>query len=226
MIEIKDLSKSYGAQKVLDQISLHFNEGEIAGVVGKNGAGKTTLFKCLTGLEGYDGVINYSDGNLKNVLGYLPTTPYFLSKITGKEYLKLICNARHIPLPDLKKANIFDLPLHQYADTFSTGMKKKLALTGTLLQKNEVFLFDEPFNGVDIQSNILIKEVLLKLKERNKIVILSSHIFSTLNETCDWLHYLKNGEILNSVDKDGFSTIEAAMVEDSMAGRIDQLDLI
>ena len=145
------------------------------------------------------GKIEYSNGILKNVTGFLYTNPYFLSKITGLEYLQLLCNARNIQVNNLEDKNIFDLPLNQYADTYSTGMKKKLALTAILLQNNDVFILDEPFNGVDIQSNIVIKEVLVKLKELNKIVILSSHIFSVLGETCDLLHHLKNGEIIKSV---------------------------
>lgn len=225
MIIIESLYKSYGNKNVLKNINLTFKKGAIIGVVGENGAGKSTLFKCMVGFENYDGLIKYDKGELKNVTGFLPTNPYFLSKITGLEYLQLLCNARNINKSDIKKKNIFELPLNQYAETYSTGMKKKLALTGTLILNNEIFILDEPFNGVDIHSNIIIKELLLKLKELNKIVIFSSHIFSTLNEICDQLHYLKNGEIIKSVNKNEFSEIEQDMRGLSVGNMIDKLEL-
>jgi ABC-2 type transport system ATP-binding protein len=205
MISIHSLQKSYGSNKVLKGIDLQLEPGVIHGIVGENGAGKTTLFKCIAGLESNEGKIDYAKGNLRNVTGFLPTNPYFLSKITGAEYLQLLCNARNIQIDDMASQNIFELPLKQYADTYSTGMKKKLALTAILMQKNEVFVLDEPFNGVDIHSNIVIKEVLDKLRQLGKIVVLSSHIFSTLDETCDHLHYLKQGLISQSAVRGGFN---------------------
>jgi ABC-2 type transport system ATP-binding protein len=225
MIELKSLYKSYGNKEILKDINLTFKPGEINGIVGENGAGKTTLFRCITGLENYDGEIYYDQGLIKNVTGFLPTNPYFFSKITGLEYLQLLNNARNIKIPDLKDNNLFDLPLQQYADTYSTGMKKKLAFTAILLQKNKIFILDEPFNGVDIQSNIVIREVLNKLKKLNKIIIISSHIFSILNETCDKLYHLKSGEIVGSAAPEDFIKIEQEMTKDGIGNRIDRLDL-
>ena len=180
MIQIHALSKSYDDHLVLQDIHLQFSRGEIHGIIGENGAGKTTLFKCLAGLEDFKGSIAYDGGVLKNETGFLPTIPYFLSRMTGYEYLNLLCNARGIIHRDIPKLNLFELPLKQYAETYSTGMQKKLAITGLLLQKNEVFILDEPFNGVDISSNMIIQEILIRLKQLNKTVIFSSHIFSTL----------------------------------------------
>ncbi len=220
---IKSLSKSYIDNKVLNDINLHFKQGEISGIVGENGAGKTTIFKCIAGLEDYNGSVIYKGEILKNTVGFLATNPDFISKITGKEYLQLLCNARDIKIKDFDEKNIFDLPLKQYCETYSTGMKKKLALTGVLLQNNEVFILDEPFNGVDIHSNIIIKEILEKLKELNKTIIISSHIFSALNETCDNLHYLKNGTIAKSVNKNEFYLIENEMKNSGIKSRIDNL---
>jgi len=225
MIRIESLHKSFGNTQVLREINLTFKPGEIHGIVGENGAGKTTLFRSICGMQNFKGTVSYTKGVLKNSIGFLPTNPDFLSKITGKEYLHLVCNARGITVTDFKVKNIFDLPLDTYAERYSTGMKKKLALTGVLLQKNDVFILDEPFNGVDIHSNVMIKEILHKLKELNKIIILSSHIFSTLQETCDYLHYLKNGSIEKSVDKLQFGTIEKEMKASSISSRIGMLNL-
>ena len=104
-------------------------------VVGENGAGKTTLFKCISGLETSSGKISSDFISLKNTLGLFLTEHFFFPKITGKEYLQLLTNARQVELQNVHDKNIFDLPLNQYASTYSTGMQKKLALTAILLQK-------------------------------------------------------------------------------------------
>ncbi len=208
MIKVEQLSKSFGKKKVLKNVNLSLEPGKIYGVVGKNGAGKTTLFECILGLESYSGTIESSFGVLKNITGYLATNPHFLSFLTGKEYLQLMCNARDIKIDSFSEKNIFNLPLHQYAETYSTGMKKKLALTGILIQKNDVFVLDEPYNGVDIESNIIINEVIQKLKKLNKTIILSSHIFSTLKDNCDFIYYLDNGTTSEALEKGQFSSIE------------------
>ena len=121
--------------------------------------------------------------------------------------------------------NIFDLPLDQYADNYSTGMKKKLALTAILLQENDYFILDEPFNGVDIQSNLILIEIIRKLKDLNKTIILSSHIFSTLQETCDEIHLLRKGEQVKSVQQADFHTLEEEMKSLIIGNKIDLLEL-
>jgi ABC-2 type transport system ATP-binding protein len=225
MIKMNDLSKVFGDKEVLKNVSMEFSKGNVYGIVGENGAGKTTLFRCIAGLESYSGEIISDVTPLKNHLGLLLTDPFFFTMITGKEYIRLLCNARGKTNLDIDSKNIFDLPLNQYASTYSTGMKKKLAITAILLQENEYFILDEPFNGVDIQSNIILTEIILKLKELNKIVIISSHIFSTLSETCDEIHLLRKGEQIKSVQKSGFKNLEQEMKEMSIGNRIDKLEL-
>lgn len=225
MIEIKNLCKSFGNKQVLNNINIQFEHGKVYGIVGENGAGKTTLFRCIAGLEDFEGDIQATKSPLKNHLGLLFTDPFFFPKLTGKEYIQLLCNVRKIELGDIESRNVFDLPLNQYASTYSTGMKKKLAITAILLQENDYFILDEPFNGVDIQSNIIITEIIHKLKELEKIVLLSSHIFSTLSATCDEIHLLKAGQIIRSVEKPEFDMLENEMKEIVMENKIDRLGL-
>jgi ABC-2 type transport system ATP-binding protein len=225
MIKIKELSKLFGNKEVLKNLSMEFSTGNVYGIVGENGAGKTTLFRCIAGLESYSGEIISDVMPLKNHLGLLLTEPFFFSIMTGREYIRLLCNARGKTNVDIDSKNIFDLPLEQYASTYSTGMKKKLAITAILLQENEYFILDEPFNGVDIQSNIILTEIILKLKELNKIVIISSHIFSTLSDTCDEIHLLRKGEQIKSVNKTGFKDLEQEMKEITIGNLIKNLDL-
>ena len=225
MIQIEGLSKAYGAHIVLRDIHLTFGTGQVHGIVGDNGSGKTTLFKCITGLESFHGKINSKYDPLKNHIGYLPTDPYFFSKITGREYLQLLCNARSIVESNFDIKNIFDLPLDQYASTYSTGMKKKLALNAILLQQNEIYILDEPFNGVDIHSNILITEIIHKLRTLDKTIIISSHIFSTLRDTCDQIHHLRDGVIARTVTHNDFDQLEQEMKAYMIGDRIEKLDL-
>ena len=225
MIKIKELSKLFGNKEVLKNLSMEFSKGNVYGIVGENGAGKTTLFRCIAGLESYSGEIISDVMPLKNHLGLLLTEPFFFTMMTGREYIRLLCNARGKTNVDIDSKNIFDLPLEQYASTYSTGMKKKLAITAILLQENEYFILDEPFNGVDIQSNIILTEIILKLKELHKIVIISSHIFSTLSDTCDEIHLLRKGEQIKSVNKTGFNDLEQEMKEITIGNLIKNLDL-
>jgi ABC-2 type transport system ATP-binding protein len=225
MIKIKKLSKFYGKKQVLNSINLEFKKGKIYGIVGENGAGKTTLFRCISGLENYKGHISSDHTKLKDHLGLLLTEPFFFSKITGKEYIRLLTNARQTEVINIEDKNIFDLPLNQYASTYSTGMKKKLALTAILLQENNVFILDEPFNGVDIQSNLIITEIIERFKKLEKTVIISSHIFSTLAETCDEIYLMKNGEIVKKVEQADFNKLENEMKEFTVGNRIDKLEL-
>ncbi|MBL0191599.1 MAG: ATP-binding cassette domain-containing protein [Saprospiraceae bacterium] len=225
MIEIKNLSKNFGSHEVLKNINIQFDNGKVYGIVGENGAGKTTLFRCISDLEDYDGKIISNPNPIKNHLGLLLTEPFFFQKITGKEYIQLLINARNIHIDDIDARNIFDLPLNQYASTYSTGMKKKLALTAILLQANDYFILDEPFNGVDIKSNIIITELIHKLKDLGKTVIISSHIFSTLSDTCDEIHLLSQGSFVRSVEKSDFSSLESEMKELAIGTKIDRLGL-
>ena len=225
MINIENLSKSYGNKKVLNNINLSLEKGKVYGIVGENGAGKTTLFRCIAGLEPYYGKIESELDKIKDRTGLLATHPYFFSKITGWEYLQLLSVARKIKQQDFNQKNIFNLPLNQYASTYSTGMKKKLALMGVLIQKNDFYILDEPFNGVDIQSNIIITEIIKELKSLNKTVIISSHIFSTLNDTCDEIYLLKNGQFTKRVTKDKFSELEQEMIGETVGDSIGKLGL-
>ena len=113
----------------------------------------------------------------------------------------------------------------EYLQRTCTGMKKKLALSGLLLQKNELFILDEPFNGVDIQSNILISDIIKKLKELGKTILISSHIFSTLSNSCDEIHLLKGGRISKSVNEKDFNDLESELKSISLGNRLDRLQL-
>lgn len=225
MIEIKDLNKNFGYTEALKSVNLRFEPGMVYGIIGPNGAGKSTLFNCMAGTINYSGHISFGEKNTKDSIGLLPTEPYFLSWLTGREYLKFICNARKIKNVDFDRANIFELPLDKYASTYSTGMKKKLAITGILLQRNQIFILDEPFNGVDIQSNLLISDIILALKAKQRTVIISSHILSSLTDTCDFFIIINEGKIVQQAPKSEFGEIEKEMRKKEIGNKLERLIL-
>jgi ABC-2 type transport system ATP-binding protein len=207
------LSISYdGKSKVLDLLNLSLNRNNIHGIVGLNGAGKTTLLNSIYGLTKIDsGEISCDGRNIsKKDISYLVTENFFYSNITAREYLNLFSN----PLFDVDKWNeLFSLPLDNIIDSYSTGMKKKLALLGTLKQDKSIMILDEPFNGLDIETCRIIRSILLRLKDRGKTIIITSHIIETLTNLCDFIHYLENGRIKYSKHKLDFAEFERILFE-------------
>ncbi|MEJ5055361.1 ABC transporter ATP-binding protein [Sphingobacterium sp. MYb382] len=223
MIQLEKLHKTFAGKTVLSAISATFEKGKVYGVVGQNGAGKTTLFRCIAGLTEYQGSIKSDLMPLKHHLGYLPTESYYLPKITAEEYIFLMTEARGRKVDDLPSRNIFDLPLKQYVDTFSTGMKKKLAITAVLLQGNDYFIFDEPYNGLDLQSSFVFTEIVRKLKSQGKTILIASHIFATLSDCCDEILWLSEGVFKQQVHQHDFLLLEQMLKEQILNQDINQL---
>ena len=195
LIYIKNLSKAYGKTRVLDNLSVSYESGKIYGLVGENGAGKTTLFSCIMGVTDYVGEIRKSS---KISVGYMPAESFFYSLITGKEYLEFCIKAKgkKMDAEAIDSLNkIFQLPMERFALDYSTGMKKKLALMALLLQENDLYILDEPFNGVDLYGCIQLKRIIRELKDKGKTVIISSHLINTLHELCDEIDFLDNHTI-------------------------------
>lgn len=190
LIYIKELSKAYGKTRVLDNLSVSYESGKIYGLVGENGAGKTTLFNCIMGVTDYEGEIRKSS---PMTVGYMSAENFFYSLITGKEYLEFCIKAKgkKMDTEAIDSLNkVFQLPLERFASDYSTGMKKKLALMALLLQDNDLYIFDEPFNGVDLYGCIQLKRIIRELKNKGKTVIISSHLINTLHELCDEIDFL------------------------------------
>lgn len=141
-------------------------------------------------------------------MGYIMAENHFLSKITGEEYIRLLLEAREKTNTDILSKNIFELPLHDYVESYSTGMKKKLIITATLLQNNDFIIMDEPFNGLDLSSSIVLTELIKILQSKGKTIILSSHIFASLMQSCDIILKLENGKLSNPIQPHEFENLE------------------
>jgi ABC-2 type transport system ATP-binding protein len=216
MLEVIDLHKAYGSHEVLRGVSLAVQPGTIHGLIGANGAGKTTLINCLYGLEaGFAGTVRAvgARGSVREITGLVPYEPYFYPRLTGREYVEFCLQARGKAVPDLRGWNqLLELPLDQYADEYSAGMKKKLALLAVLVQDFQFLILDEPFNGLDLEANLLLKEMLKRLRDRGTGLLLTSHILGTLTEVADEASVLIAGQVQRHYTAAEFGTLEADLL--------------
>lgn len=209
MITIDKLSISYKKnEQIIDELSLQIQDKKIHGIVGLNGTGKTSLLNTIFGLKKQNkGKILFNNEKLsKKIISYLPTENFFYTKITAREYLSLFKNEQFDT--DKWNSSLFHLPLDKVIDNFSTGMKKKLALLAILKKDKQIIILDEPFNGLDIETSRIIRSILLKLKEKGRTIIVTSHIIETLTNMCDYIHYLENGKVKYSKEKQNFKEFE------------------
>ena len=210
MLQILDFSAGYGHEIILRDIHLEAHKGEIHGVLGINGAGKTTFFKgiCRQGPKTSGQIIWKNQPLVPANVGYLPAEPYFYPFQTGKEYLEL-CGYRNPEFKFEKWNELFQLPLNQLTDTYSTGMRKKLALLGILAGGYEVLLLDEPFSGLDLESTEVLCEILAALKEAGICILLSSHILEIVQRVSDEVSYLSAGRIQKRFARADFPELES-----------------
>lgn len=210
MLTIENLTVAYHKEdNILQGLDLRLEAGQIYGLVGINGSGKTTLLKAISGdIDFYQGSIQWHG----RAIGYkdvaiLETSNYFYQYLTGGEYLQIF-QAYH-PKFDVAGMNqIFQLPLHQLVESYSTGMKKKLALMAILSLDRPLLILDEPFNGLDIEGTFAFRKLMEMLKQKGKTILVTSHIFETLTTICDQIHYLSEKKITKSYLKTAFEDLQ------------------
>jgi len=202
-LKIQNLVVGYDkTAMVLNQLNLDLSSNAIHGIVGLNGAGKTTLLYTISGfISPTEGSILYEGQPLeKSAIAFLETHNFFYHKITGKEYLGLF-KTQNTNFQFEQWNTLFELPLNKLIETYSTGMKKKLAFLAVLSLDRPIIILDEPFNGLDLESNLSVKKVLQGLKEAGKTIIITSHILEALTEITDYIHYLSEKKILKTFEK-------------------------
>lgn len=210
-LQIQQLEFAYAASSpVLKGVNLRVAQGEKHGILGENGAGKTTFFRLLAGwlpTAGAEQIIWNNRRPDTDQVAFLEAEPYFYPYMTGREYLRFIRDDRAA----IDRWNkLFDLPLDgQFAEAYSTGMKKKLALMGTLLQNRPITILDEPFNGVDLEGNETMMAILQHGALQHSAVLISSHILHTLTLVCDRISVLSGGVISRTVEKREFASLES-----------------
>lgn len=212
MVEIEDVFFKINSKEIINGVKFSIGKGIITGVLGKNGAGKTTLFRLIFGFyKPFKGNIHFNNRPLKKEdISFLETEQYFYPYMRGIEYLKLINNN----FTQIDQWNeIFNLPLNELVDNYSTGMKKKLAFIGILLQDRPILLLDEPFNGVDLEGNEKMISILNHIK-KDKIILISSHVLSLLTSLSDHIFVLEKGQIKDDFHRDQYEILKANLKND------------
>lgn len=208
MLNIIIRKKKFDSKIVLEDIDFNINENGIYGFVGKNGQGKTTLFKCVLGLNVFDGKIEFNSEKLvlKNI-AWCPTEPDLYEDLTANEFYDF-----YRELTNCKKNTtnlLFDVPGNQLLKSFSTGMKKKTYLNAIFQSNHQIYILDEPFNGLDLESNYVLMNF-LKEKSKDSIVLISSHILEILYANCQSIFVIKDRNA-KKFKKDNFNEIEEVL---------------
>lgn len=166
MITIDSLTVRYGQKTVLDRLTMHLTEGAVHGLAGINGAGKTTLFETLFGLvrPAAGSITRFGRPLRRSQIAYMPAESFFYDGMTGRDLLEM--TAHYHPGTDPEPwIDLFGLPADQPVGEWSAGMRRKLALAATLMQRKEVVLLDEPFNGLDMESLYVAQRLILRRRQ-------------------------------------------------------------
>lgn len=212
MVEIKNISKKYKKEKkVIDNLDLKINDGEIFGFLGPNGAGKTTTIKMITGiLEIDEGDVLIDNKSIikepleaKKLLGLVPDNPNAFLKLKGIEYLNFIADVynistegRIVKIKELaEKFEIIDA-LNNKIESYSHGMRQKLIIIGVLLHNPKNWILDEPLTGLDPKASYELKKLMREHADNNKTVFFSTHILDVAERLCDRIGIIDKGKLI------------------------------
>lgn len=225
MLYIKNLTKTYGEKKAVDDLSLHIAPGEIYGFIGHNGAGKTTTLKSVTGILQFDsGEITIGGRSIrqdpigcKAQMAYIPDNPDLYEFMTGIKYLNFIADIFGIP-SDVRQerirkyADLFELTddLAEPIAAYSHGMKQKLAIISAWLHAPKLVIMDEPFVGLDPKASHILKGMMRELCDQGGAIFFSTHVLEVAEKLCDKVAIIKGGKLIR------FGTMEEVRGDDSL----------
>jgi len=232
MIDVTDISKSYGPIQALKGVSFHVTPGQIIGLLGPNGAGKTTVMKILTGYLQPDSGQATVDGldvltdtlEVQKRIGYLPENAPLYPELSVQAYLKMIAELRQISTADQPKyiseaVRATDLADHltRPIGQLSKGYRQRVGLAQAILHKPKLLILDEPTIGLDPTQIVQVRRLIRRLADHST-VLLSTHILSEVEATCDGVIILLNGEVRADARlADLAATVDAILVLDKSA---------
>ena len=207
MIEIENLTKTFGTQTVISDISMTLVSGKIYGLVGRNGSGKTMLMKMILGF------VSPSSGSIKiegkvlgkeiekpEKLGIIIENPGFLPEYSGYYNLHLFALIQNkIKKEEIREAMHIvglDPGSKKHVGKYSLGMRQRLGIAQAIMEDPDILLLDEPLNGLDNEGVEEIRKVLLSLKEKGKLIILASHSKEDIQILCDTVFRMDHGKII------------------------------
>ena len=204
VLEIKNLSKSYGRTKALDNLNLTIDRGQIYGILGPNGSGKTTTLGIILDILKQDsGTFEWFDGNFDEKarlkIGAILETPNFYPYMNGPDNLNIIRQIKGLDTIDsdalLEQVNLGHRKKSPFR-SYSLGMKQRLAIAATLIGDPEVVIFDEPTNGLDPEGISEVRNILANVAQGGRTVIMASHLLDEVEKICSHVAIIKNGKLL------------------------------
>ena len=211
MLEIQGLSKSYGKNLAVDNVSFTVPDGQIGILLGPNGAGKSTIIKSIAGLLRYKGVIRIQgiparQMEAKKVFAYVPEIPAMFDALTVREHIEYVRMAYSSDITDeeieeILKAFEMEDKQDKLGNELSKGMMQKVSICCALAVKPKVILLDEPMVGLDPAAIKMLKEVVLKLRDQGVTVLISTHMLEMVEELWEIMFVMEKGHIVGSYTK-------------------------
>ncbi len=204
VIEVQNLSKSFGEEQVLKGVSRDFEIGKIHGIVGNNGSGKTVLMKCICGFLRPNGgrvLVNGKevgrDMDFPDDLGIIIETPGFLPNLSGMKNLQILASLKKRASTDVIREVIrkvgLDPDSRKPVGKYSLGMRQRLGLAQALMEDPSILILDEPLNGLDKHGVVQIRELIKSLRTEGKTILLASHNQMDIDELCDTVCEMDGG---------------------------------
>lgn len=206
IIEVKGLSKSFGKNKVLDDVNIGFAAQRIHGIIGRNGSGKTMLFKCILGMMPFsDGEITVNgkrigkDIDVPENVGMIIESPGFLAGYSGYANLRLLSRIKNVIGRDEITRAIqtvgLDPASRKRVGKYSMGMRQRLCIAQAIMENPSLLILDEPMNGLDNRGVGEIRELLLNLKNHGKTILIASHNPEDIRQLCDTVCEMDCGKL-------------------------------
>lgn len=231
MLLIDRYTKLYGKKVAVDNLSLHIKPGEIYGFIGHNGAGKTTTLKACAG------ILNFEYGNIlidgisikekpmecKKKIAYIPDNPDLYGFLTGAAYLNFIADIYKVPL-EIRNKRIEDFAdkygiiddLGMPINSYSHGMRQKIAIISSLIHEPKLILMDEPFVGLDPKASHTLKNQMREICDNGGAIFFSTHVLEVAEKLCDKVAVIKDGRLIASgtmAEVKGNLSLEDAFLE-------------
>lgn len=202
ILKIDNLTKKYYNKVALENVSLSFEKGKIYGLMGPNGSGKTTLMKIIIGLHKQTaGTVLINDNPLsyktKAHVSFMPTENFLYDSFKVKDIIKYYSDMYNDFRTDyaIKLLQVIDVDMEFKISKLSSGLRGKLKVALALSRDVDIYILDEPLNGVDVLARDVIMDLIVKSYNENKVIIISSHLMAEIEKILDHIIFLKDGKV-------------------------------
>ena len=231
MLEIKNFSKFYGDKKVVDDLSISVQSGDVYGFIGANGAGKTTTIKAVVGIHDFENGSITVDGHsikaepviCKKMMAYIPDNPDLYEYMTGFQYINFIADLFEVSTEIRKErirkySDLFEMTEHlsRMISSYSHGMKQRTAIISALVHAPNLMVLDEPFVGLDPKAAFLLKKIMHECVSDGGAIFFSTHVLDVAEKLCNKIAIIRNGKLIasgNTEEVKGDKSLETFFME-------------